>query len=101
MLKLILITHILCSCLLIIVILMNKGKGAEIGATFNTSENNLFGSKGSSSILNKIIVSMVLLSLLTNISINLINTDLKEKKNYPTIDVYKYQEDLNNTNKKI
>ena len=94
MLKLILITHIICSCLLIIVILMNKGKGAEIGATFNSSENNLFGSKGSSSILNKIIVSMALLSLVTNISINLINKDIVDKKIYPTVDIYKYQEDI-------
>ncbi|HIH2763881.1 MAG TPA: preprotein translocase subunit SecG [Candidatus Azoamicus sp.] len=76
MLNFLLVFHIILACLLIIFILLNKGKGSEIGATFN---NNIdFMSSGeSNSLIKKIIV---ILTILLIISITLINiTNNKQK----------------------
>lgn len=76
MLNFLLVFHIILACLLIIFILLNKGKGSEIGATFN---NNIdFISSGeSNSLIKKIIV---ILTILLIISITLINiTNNKQK----------------------
>lgn len=94
LLKTILIIYVMCSCLLIFFILMSKGKGAEIGATFNSSTNELFGSKGSSSILNKIITFLALFALSTNLLINVINKNEKEKITNPIINVQEYKTHL-------
>ncbi len=99
MLKALLIIYIICSFLLIFLILMSKGKGAEIGATLNSSTNDIFGSKGSNSTLNKIIILIALISLIINISINLMNTQIKEKKQKPLVNIYKNQTYFINLNK--
>ena len=91
LLKTILIIYVMCSCLLIIFILMSKGKGAEIGATFNSSTNEIFGSKGSSSILNKIITFLAVLALSTNLLINVINKNENEKITHPIINIKEYK----------
>jgi len=91
MLKIIITIHIILSLLLITFILINKGKGADTGGITNTSTNDVFGSKGSSSILNKIIILIAVMSLISNISINLINKDIKKKDLNPTIDLYQYE----------
>jgi len=76
MLKIIIILYIFFSFLLIGLILINKGKGAEMGG-ITSSESDIFGSKGSNNILNKIIIFLAILLLLLNISINITNNKLK------------------------
>lgn len=98
LLKTILIIYAMCSCLLILFILMSKGKGAEIGATFNSSTNEIFGSKGSSSILNKIITFLALLVLSTNLLINVINKN--EKTTNPIINIQEYKTQLSEEEQK-
>lgn len=94
MLTIMLIIYIILSLLLIIFILINKGNGAEIGATFNSSTNDIFGSKGSNSILNKIIIFIAIMSLIANISINLINKNIKKKNIEPLVNIYEKQINL-------
>ncbi len=78
MLNFLLIFHIIISCLLIIFILLNKGKGSEIGATFN-SNVDFMSSKESNSLIKKIIITLTIILL---ISITLINiTNNKQKTN--------------------
>lgn len=81
LLKILLLVYIICLCFLIIFILINKGKGAEIGATFNSSTNDIFGSKGSSSIIKKIIILLAILVLSINLFINIISKDEHKYKN--------------------
>ncbi len=88
MFKIILIIYIILSTLLIITILLNKGKGSEIGATFDSS-SDIFGSKGSNAILNKIIITIALMILIINILINTKNLNIK-KNTTPNIDINKY-----------
>ena len=89
LLKFILIIYIICLFFIIILILLSRGKGAEIGATFNSSSIDLFGSKGSNSIINKLIIITAIIALITNISLNFINKNYNkdsyleiEKKNH-------------------
>jgi len=75
MLKLTIMLYILFSFLLIVLILINKGKGAEMGGITN-SETDIFGSTGSNNILNKLIIFTSILLLLLNIFINITNNKL-------------------------
>jgi protein translocase SecG subunit len=78
MLNFLLIFHIIISCLIIIFILINKGKGSEIGATFNNNVD-LMSSKESNSLIKKIIIILTIIFL---ISITLINiTNNKQNNN--------------------
>ena len=72
------IFHIIISCLLIIFILLNKGKGSEMGATFNNN-TDLMSYKESNSLIKKIIL---ILSILIVISIAIININVNKQKQY-------------------
>ena len=50
---LITIVHIFVSLFLIAVVLLQSGKGAEMGAAFGGSSQTLFGSRGAASFLSK------------------------------------------------
>ena len=78
MLNFLLAFHIILAGLLIIFILINKGKGSEIGATFN---NNIdfMSSKESNSLIKKIIIILTILLLSSTIFINI--THNKQKIN--------------------
>ncbi|CAB3976465.1 preprotein translocase subunit SecG [Candidatus Azoamicus ciliaticola] len=78
MLNFLLTFHIILAGLLITFILINKGKGSEIGATFN---NNIdfMSSKESNSLIKKIIIILTILLLLSIIFINITNN--KQKNN--------------------
>lgn len=76
MLNFLLAFHIILAGLLIIFILLNKGKGSEIGATFN---NNIdfMSSKESNSLIKKIIIILTILLLSSTIFINITNNTQK------------------------
>lgn len=79
MLNFLLIFHIIISCLLIILILVNKGKGSEIGATFN---NNIdfMSSKESNSLIKKIIITLTIILLISITLINITNNKLQNNQ---------------------
>ena len=99
MLKLIIILYIVFSFLLICLILINKGKGAEMGG-ITSSENDLFGSKGSNNILNKIIIFKALVLLMLNILINITNNNIKKNDVQPSINIKEYTIATNEIEKK-
>jgi len=82
--------YLIFSFILVFLILMDKGKGAEIGATFNDSTNEFFGNYGSASILNKIIIIVALVLLFINILINTTSNNEQIKQDH-FIDIDKYQ----------
>ena len=76
MLNFLLAIHIILAGLLITFILINKGKGSEIGATFN---NNIdfMSSKESNSLIKKIIIVLTILLVLSIVFINITNNKQK------------------------
>lgn len=67
---LILTVHILICLFLIVVILLQAGKGADIGATFGAGgSQSLFGARGAATFLSKMTTVAALLFLLTSLSL--------------------------------
>ena len=63
------ITHILVSLFLIAIVLLQHGKGADVGATFGGSSQSLFGSEGPVPLLNKITTFSAIVFMGTSISL--------------------------------
>ncbi|HAG51528.1 MAG: preprotein translocase subunit SecG [Deltaproteobacteria bacterium GWC2_42_51] len=63
----IIILHVLVSVFLIIVILLQAGKGASIGASFGgSSSQTLFGSSGPATFLSKLTVGCAAIFMITS-----------------------------------
>ncbi len=81
---LVVILHILVCFALILIVLLQAGKGAEIGAAFGGASQTLFGSAGSMGFLSKLttvaaVIFMVTSLLLTYSSTRRASTVIKEK----------------------
>ncbi|MGW8161608.1 MAG: preprotein translocase subunit SecG [Desulfobulbales bacterium] len=63
------IVHILVCVFLVSIVLLQHGKGADIGATFGGSGQSLFGTEGPVPILNKITTAAAVIFMLTSISL--------------------------------
>ena len=67
---LILVVHFIVCFFLIVVILLQAGKGADIGATFGAgSSQSLFGARGAATFLSKLTTVGAMVFLLTSISL--------------------------------
>lgn len=65
MVTLFLIIHILACFIMIGVILLQSGKGAEIGAAFGGSSQTIFGSRGPGTFLSKVTAGAAVIFMLT------------------------------------
>ncbi len=63
------ILHVIICLALIFIILLQRGRGAEMGAAFGGASQTLFGPGGSLSLLNKITTVLAILFFLTSISL--------------------------------
>ena len=64
----ILAVHILVCVALIMIILLQSGKGADIGAVFGGgSSNTLFGSTGATPFLSKLTIGVAVMFMVTSI----------------------------------
>ncbi len=72
----ILAVHIIVCVVMILIILLQQGKGAEMGATFGVSAQGsaVFGPKGPTPLLAKITVGAAVLFMLTSLSLALLTT---------------------------
>lgn len=61
--------HILLCIFLVIVVLLQQGKGADLGAAFSGSSSSLFGAAGASSILVKVTTSAAILFMCTSVAL--------------------------------
>lgn len=61
--------HIILCLLLMIVILLQAGKGAEIGAVFGGSSQTIFGSRGAATFLSKVTTICAVGFMVTSISL--------------------------------
>ena len=64
--------HIAVCLALILIVLLQKGKGASMGAAFGGSSQTVFGSAGASSFLQKITVAAAVIFMFTSLGLALL-----------------------------
>jgi preprotein translocase subunit SecG len=64
---LIMTVHYLLCFFLIVIILLQAGKGADMGAIFGGASQTVFGSRGPTTFLNKMTAAVAILFLVTSI----------------------------------
>jgi preprotein translocase subunit SecG len=67
MYTLLVIIHVLICFLMVGAILLQSGKGAEIGASFGGSSQTVFGSRGPANFLSKFTVAVAAVFMLTSL----------------------------------
>lgn len=66
---LLIIVHVLVCLLLVGIVLLQHGKGADIGASFGGSSQSLFGTEGPLPLLNKITTAVAVIFMVTSVSL--------------------------------
>jgi preprotein translocase subunit SecG len=93
---LVIIIHLIACFLMIGAILLQSGKGAEIGAAFGGSSQTVFGSRGPANFLSKFTVVVAVVFMVTSLSLAILAKertfsstviDLKNKDAAPTAPV--------------
>ena len=69
MITILTIIHILVCLFLVSIVLLQHGKGADIGATFGGGGQSLFGTEGPVPMLNKITTMAAVIFMVTSISL--------------------------------
>jgi preprotein translocase subunit SecG len=77
--NLLLIVHIIVCLFLVAVVLLQHGKGADIGATFGGSSQSLFGTEGPLPLLNKITTAAAIIFMLTSLTLAYISSQTGSK----------------------
>ncbi len=67
---LITIVHVIVCILLILVVLLQAGKGASMGAVFGGSSQTIFGSSGPGTFLGKMTTAVAIIFMLTSFSLS-------------------------------
>ncbi len=65
--------HLIVCFLMIAAILLQAGKGAEIGASFGGSSQTVFGSRGPGTFLSKVTVGAAIVFMLSSLSLALLS----------------------------
>ena len=58
--------HVIMSTILIAMVLLQKGKGADIGAAFGGASNTVFGPRGAQSFLAKLTTTAAVIFMITS-----------------------------------
>ncbi len=66
---LLIIIHVIVSAILIGMVLLQKGKGADIGAAFGGASNTVFGPRGAQSFLSKLTTGAAIVFMLTSLTL--------------------------------
>jgi preprotein translocase subunit SecG len=69
------IAHVIVCLFLVGIVLLQHGKGADIGATFGGSSQSLFGTEGPLPLLNKITTAAAIIFMLTSVSLAYLSTE--------------------------
>ena len=67
MTTLLIVVHVIVCLFLIVIVLLQHGKGADIGATFGGSSNTVFGTEGPLPLLNKITTAAAIIFMVTSL----------------------------------
>lgn len=63
------VIHVTASLLMVGIILLQHGKGADIGAAFGGGSHTLFGARGATSFLGKVTIGCALVFMVTSMSL--------------------------------
>jgi preprotein translocase subunit SecG len=63
------VIHVLVSVGLILVVLLQTGKGAEVGAVFGGSSSTIFGSSGAGNFLTRLTTGMAIVFMMTSLTL--------------------------------
>jgi preprotein translocase subunit SecG len=69
MTTILIIIHILVCLFLVTIVLLQHGKGADVGATFGGSSQSLFGTEGPVPLLNKVTTLAAIIFMATSVSL--------------------------------
>jgi preprotein translocase subunit SecG len=69
------IIHVIVCFLMIGAILLQAGKGAEIGAAFGGSSQTVFGSRGPGTFLSKVTVAAAIIFMLTSLGLAVLSKE--------------------------
>ena len=69
MIIIITVIHVLVSIGLILVVLLQTGKGAEVGAVFGGSSSTIFGSSGAGTFLTRLTTGMAIVFMMTSLAL--------------------------------
>jgi preprotein translocase subunit SecG len=64
------IVHVIACVVLILVVLLQAGKGANMGAVFGGSSQTLFGSSGPGTFLGKMTTAVAVIFMLTSLTLS-------------------------------
>src|SRR5918992_2410778 len=87
------IIHVIVCFLMIASILLQAGKGAEIGAAFGGSSQTVFGSRGPGTFLSKVTIGAAVIFMVTSLGLAILSKertfsstviDLNKKETPPT-----------------
>ena len=70
----VMVIHVIVSIFLICIVLLQSGKGAEMGAAFGGSSQTLFGSRGAATFLNKLTTVAAIVFMLTSLLLTMMTT---------------------------
>ena len=65
------ILHIVVCVALILIVLLQKGKGASMGAAFGGSSQTVFGSTGATTFLHKVTTAAAIIFMLTSLGLSM------------------------------
>ena len=65
------IIHVVFCIALILIVLLQKGKGASMGAVFGGSSQTVFGSAGATSFLHKVTTIVAIVFMLTSLGLSI------------------------------
>ncbi len=63
------VLHVVACIMLILIVLLQTGKGADMGAAFGGSTQTVFGSSGPAGFLNKLTTGVAILFMVTSLSL--------------------------------
>ena len=72
------IVHVVVCLFLVGIVLLQHGKGADIGATFGGSSQSLFGTEGPLPLLNKITTAVAVIFMLTSVTLAYISSQTSD-----------------------
>lgn len=70
----ILIVHVIVCLFMIFIVLIQSGKGAELGAAFGGSGQTLFGARGAATVLGKLTTGAAIVFMLTSLMLAVVTT---------------------------
>ncbi len=71
---LVLILHVVACLALILIVLLQTGKGADLGAAFGGSSQTVFGSQGAGGFLAKLTTAMAVIFMLTSLGLTYLSS---------------------------